>query len=283
VIEIPPLLPVLYEDLVRRALLEDLGRAGDVTTDAVVPADRTARGVIVARAAGRIAGLEPALLAFRLLDPGCRADVCLRDGADAPAGAPVARLEATARALLAAERTALNLLGHLSGIATATRDVVARLQGLETRVAGTRKTTPGLRALEKHAVRAGGGSSHRYGLDDAVLIKDNHVALAGGIAEAVRRARASVGHVVKVEVEVDTLGQLDEALAAGAEAVLLDNMDLPTLREAVSRARGRAVTEASGGIRPENVRAVAETGVDLVSLGWLTHSAPALDVALDVE
>jgi nicotinate-nucleotide pyrophosphorylase (carboxylating) len=283
VIEIPPLLPVLYEDLVRRALLEDLGRAGDVTTDAVVPADRTARGVIVARAAGRIAGLEPALLAFRLLDPGCRADARLRDGADAPAGAPVARLESTARALLAAERTALNLLGHLSGIATATRDVVARLQGLETRVAGTRKTTPGLRALEKHAVRAGGGSSHRYGLDDAVLIKDNHVALAGGIAEAVRRARASVGHVVKVEVEVDTLGQLDEALAAGAEAVLLDNMDLPTLREAVSRARGRAVTEASGGIRPENVRAVAETGVDLVSLGWLTHSAPALDVALDVE
>jgi nicotinate-nucleotide pyrophosphorylase (carboxylating) len=283
VIEIPPLLPVLYEDLVRRALLEDLGRAGDVTTDAVVPADRTARGVIVARAAGRIAGLEPALLAFRLLDPGCRADARLRDGADAPAGAPVARLEATARALLAAERTALNLLGHLSGIATATRDVVARLRGLETRVAGTRKTTPGLRALEKHAVRAGGGSSHRYGLDDAVLIKDNHVALAGGIAEAVRRARASVGHVVKVEVEVDTLGQLDEALAAGAEAVLLDNMDLPNLREAVSRARGRAVTEASGGIRPENVRAVAETGVDLVSLGWLTHSAPALDVALDVE
>jgi nicotinate-nucleotide pyrophosphorylase (carboxylating) len=283
VIGIPPLLPVLYEDLVRRALLEDLGRAGDVTTDAVVPADRAARGVIVARAAGRIAGLEPALLAFRLLDPGCRADARLRDGADAAAGAPVARLEATARALLAAERTALNLLGHLSGIATATRDVVARLQGLETRVAGTRKTTPGLRALEKHAVRAGGGSSHRYGLDDAVLIKDNHVALAGGIAEAVRRARASVGHVVKVEVEVDTLDQLDEALAAGAEAVLLDNMDLPTLREAVSRARGRAVTEASGGIRPENVRAVAETGVDLVSLGWLTHSAPALDVALDVE
>jgi nicotinate-nucleotide pyrophosphorylase (carboxylating) len=283
VIEIPPLLPVLYEDLVRRALLEDLGRAGDVTTDAVVPADRAARGVIVARAAGRIAGLEPALLAFRLLDPGCRADVCLRDGSDAPAGAPVARLEATARALLAAERTALNLLGHLSGIATATRDVVARLRGLETRVAGTRKTTPGLRALEKHAVRAGGGSSHRYGLDDAVLIKDNHVALAGGIAEAVRRARASVAHVVKVEVEVDTLDQLDEALAAGAEAVLLDNMDLRTLREAVNRARGRAVTEASGGIRPENVREVAETGVDLVSLGWLTHSAPALDVALDVE
>jgi nicotinate-nucleotide pyrophosphorylase (carboxylating) len=282
-IDVPPLLPLLYEDVVRRALVEDLGRAGDVTTDAIVPPDRRARAVIVARAAGRIAGVEPALLAFRLLDPGCRVDVCLRDGGDAEAGAVVARVEASARALLAAERTALNLLGHLSGIATATREVVARLGGLETRVADTRKTTPGLRALEKHAVRAGGGSSHRYGLDDAVLVKDNHVALSGGISEAVRRVRGSVGHMVKVEVEVETLEQLDEALAAGAEAVLLDNMDVATLREAVRRSRGRAVTEASGGIRPENVREVAETGVDLVSLGWLTHSAHALDVALDVE
>jgi len=278
----PPLLPLLYDDVVRRALVEDLGRAGDVTTDAVVPPDRTARALVVTRAAGRIAGLEPALFAFRLLDPGCRLEVCLRDGSDAEAGAVVARVEATARALLAGERTALNLLGHLSGIATATRDVVARLRGLETHVVDTRKTTPGLRALEKHAVRAGGGSSHRYGLDDAVLIKDNHVVLAGGIAEAVRRVRGRVGHMVKVEVEVETLEQLDEALGAGADAVLLDNMDLPTLREAARRARGRAVTEASGGIRPENVRGVAETGVDLVSLGWLTHSAPALDVALDV-
>jgi len=282
-IDAPPLLPLLYEDVVRRALLEDLGRAGDVTTDAIVAPDRAARAVVVARAAGRIAGVEPALHAFRLLDPRCRLDACLRDGSDAEAGSVVARVEATARALLAAERTALNLLGHLSGIATATRDVVGRLRGLETRVADTRKTTPGLRALEKHAVRAGGGSSHRFGLDDAVLVKDNHVALAGGIAEAVRRVRASVGHMVKVEVEVDSLEQLDEALAAGAEAVLLDNMDLPTLREAVRRARGRAVTEASGGIRPGNVREVAETGVDLISLGWLTHSAPSLDVALDVE
>jgi len=281
--DLPPLFPLLYEDVVRRALLEDLGRAGDLTTDAVVTSGRTARAAIVARAAGRVAGVDPALGAFRLLDPACRIDVCLRDGSDAEAGAVVARVEGSARALLAAERTALNLLGHLSGIATATRDVVARLQGLETRVADTRKTTPGLRALEKHAVRAGGGSSHRFGLDDAVLVKDNHVALAGGIAEAVRRARRSVGHMVKVEVEVDTLEQLDEALAAGAEAVLLDNMDLATLREAVRRSRGRAVTEASGGIRPENVRAVAEAGVDLVSLGWLTHSAPALDVALDLE
>jgi nicotinate-nucleotide pyrophosphorylase (carboxylating) len=277
------LLPLLYEDVVRRALLEDLGRAGDITTDAIVPPDLAGRAVVMARAAGRVAGLDPALHAFRLLDPECRIDVRRRDGSDVAKGDAIARVTAGARALLTAERTALNLLGHLSGIATVTRDVVARLDGLKTRVAATRKTTPGLRALEKHAVRVGGGSSHRYGLDDAVLVKDNHVALAGGIAEAVLRVRKSVGHLVKIEVEVETLGQLDDALAIGVDAVLLDNMDLPTLREAVRRARGRAVTEASGGIRLENVREVAETGVDLVSLGWLTHSAPALDVALDIE
>jgi nicotinate-nucleotide pyrophosphorylase (carboxylating) len=279
----PPLLPLLYEDVVRRALLEDLGRAGDVTTDAIVPPGLAGRAAVVARAAGRVAGLEPALHAFRLLDPECRTDVRLRDGSDAGPADVVARVTASSRALLSAERTALNLLGHLSGIATATRDVVARLEGLKTGVVCTRKTTPGLRALEKYAVRLGGGRTHRYGLDDAVLVKDNHLALAGGIAEAVRRVRRSVGHMVKVEVEVDTLVQLDEALAAGVDAVLLDNMDLPTLREAVRRARGRALTEASGGIRPETVREVGETGVDLVSLGWLTHSAPSLDVALDVE
>jgi nicotinate-nucleotide pyrophosphorylase (carboxylating) len=278
-----PLLPLLYEDVVRRALLEDLGRAGDLTTDAIVPPGLVGQAAVVARAAGRVAGLEPALHAFRLLDPGCRVDVRRPDGRDVAAGDVIARVTAAARALLTAERTALNLLGHLAGVATATRDVVARLDGLATRVVGTRKTTPGLRALEKHAVLVGGGSRHRYGLDDAVLVKDNHVALAGGVAEAVRRVRAGVGHMVKVEVEVDTLAQLDEALLAGVDAVLLDNMDVPTLREAVGRARGRAVTEASGGIRPENVRAVAETGVDVVSLGWLTHSAPSLDVALDVE
>ncbi len=277
------LLPLLYEDVVRRALLEDLGRAGDVTTDAIAAPDLVGRAAIVARAAGRVAGLEPALHAFRLLDPECRMDVRLCDGSDAAKGDAIARVTGKARALLAAERTALNLLGHLSGVATATRDVVARLEGLPTRVVSTRKTLPGLRALEKHAVRVGGGGTHRYGLDDAVLVKDNHVALAGGVTEAVARVRRSVGHMVKVEVEVDTLAQLDEALAVGVDAVLLDNMDLATLREAVRRARGRAVTEASGGIRPDNVREVAETGVDLVSLGWLTHSAPSLDVALDVE
>ncbi|HVO12689.1 MAG TPA: carboxylating nicotinate-nucleotide diphosphorylase [Vicinamibacteria bacterium] len=282
-VRLPPLLPLLYHDLVQRALLEDLGRAGDVTTDAIAPAGLTGRGLLVARQAGRIAGLDPALHAFRVLDPACRVEVEVADGHDAEAGQAIAAVEASARALLGAERTALNLLGHLSGIATATRQVVACLAGLPARVADTRKTTPGLRALEKHAVRAGGGSSHRYGLDDAVLVKDNHLALAGGVREAVARVRASVGHLVKLEVEVDTLAQLEEALAAGVDAVLLDNMDTATLREAVRRVAGRALTEASGGIRPESVRAVAETGVDLVSLGWLTHSAPALDVALDLE
>ena len=280
---VAPLPPLLYEGLVRRALEEDLGRAGDVTTDAVCPQNLVCRARLVARVAGRVAGLDASLLAFRLLDPGVRIEVCVADGGDARAGETIARIEGRARALLAAERTALNLLGHLSGVATATRDAVAKLRGLPTRVAATRKTTPGLRGLEKHAVRLGGGTPHRYGLDDAVLVKDNHVALAGGIAEAVRRARESVGHLVKIEIEVDTLEQLDEALAAGAEVVLLDNMDEATLREAVRRARGRAVTEASGGVRPETIRAVAETGVDVVSLGWLTHSAPSLDVALDVE
>jgi len=281
--ETPSLPEILYDDLVRRALAEDLGRAGDLTTDAIVPAELEGRAAVVARQAGRIAGLAPALHAFRLLDPASRAEICRPDGSDAKAGETVARVSARARALLTGERTALNVLGRLSGIATATRDVVARLEGLKARVASTRKTTPGLRALEKYAVRVGGGESHRYGLHDAVLVKDNHLAVAGGVGEAVRRARRHNGHLVKLEVEVDTLAQLDEALSVGVDVVLLDNMDLETLREAVRRCRGRALTEASGGIRLENVRAVAETGVDLVSLGWLTHSAPALDVALDVE
>jgi nicotinate-nucleotide pyrophosphorylase (carboxylating) len=279
----PSLPELLYDDIVRRALAEDLGRAGDVTTDAIVPVDLPGRAKVVARAAGRVAGMAPALHAFRLLDPACRAEIHLVDGSDVAAGQSIAHVDARARALLTGERTALNLLGRLCGIATATRDVVARLAGSKTRVVDTRKTTPGLRALEKYAVRIGGGSNHRYGLDDAVLIKDNHLALAGGIGEAVRRVRQGVGHMLKLEVEVDTLAQLDEALALGVDAVLLDNMDLETLAEAVRRARGRALCEASGGVRPENVRAIAETGVDLVSIGWLTHSAPALDVALDVE
>jgi nicotinate-nucleotide pyrophosphorylase (carboxylating) len=279
---LPPLWPLLYEEAVRRALAEDLGRAGDLTTDAIVPANCLAEARLVARAAGRIAGVEPALAAFRLLDPSVEAGVALADGSDAAAGATIATVRGPARAILAAERTALNFLGHLSGIATATRDLVAAVAGHRARIVCTRKTTPGLRALEKHAVRAGGGANHRFGLDDAVLIKDNHVALAGGVVPAVERARAASGHLVKIEIEVDTLDQLDEALAAGADAVLLDNMPLDVLRRAVERARGRAVTEASGGITAETAAAVAATGVDLISAGWLTHSAPALDVSLEV-
>jgi len=275
--------PLLFEDVVRRALAEDLGRAGDITTNATVPADRSGEAAIVARAPGCVAGLEVALSVFRVLDPGATAEVLRPDGSSVDAAEVLARVRAEARALLTGERTALNFLGHLSGIASATRDVVSRLDGLPTRVACTRKTTPGLRALEKYAVLVGGGESHRYGLDDAVLIKDNHVAVAGGITPAVERARGSVSHMVKIELEVDTLAQLDEALELGVDVILLDNMDLETLREAVRRARGRALTEASGGIRPDDVRAVAETGVDLISLGWLTHSAPSLDVALDIS
>ena len=279
---LPTLYPVQYEELLRQALREDLGGAGDLTTDAIVPAGLPAEALVVARQAGRVAGLEPALHVFRLLDPGVTWELLCPDGQDAPAGGTLARVRGPARALLTGERTALNLLGRLCGIATATRDVVARLAGLPTRVACTRKTTPGLRGLEKYAVRAGGGSNHRFGLDDAVLVKDNHRLLAGGVREAVARCRAAAGHLVRIEVEVDTLAELDEALACGVDALLLDNMPVATLREAVARCRGRALTEASGGLTPDNVRAVAETGVDLVSLGWLTHSAPALDVALDV-
>ncbi len=277
------LYPLQYEALVREALREDLGRAGDLTTDAIVPPERRARGAIVFRREGRVAGLEVALTAFQALDPAARIETRVAEGQDAAAGQSVAFVVARARALLSAERVALNFLGRLAGIATATRDVVRSLEGTGTRVVCTRKTTPGLRALEKYAVRVGGGSNHRFGLDDAVLVKDNHRALAGGVAAAVARVRAHIGHLVKVEVEVDTLDELREALDQGVDVVLLDNMSLPLLREAVGLARGRALLEASGGITPETARAVAETGVDMISLGWLTHSVRNLDVALDVE
>ena len=279
---LPPLYPLLYEDVVRRALAEDLGRAGDLTSDAVVPAGARAEAVLVARAAGRVAGLPVALAAFRLLDPALAIVERAADGQDVAAGTVLASVRGAARSILSAERTALNLLGRLCGIATATRDLAAVVAPHGARVVCTRKTTPGLRALEKYAVRAGGGSNHRFGLDDAVLIKDNHRALAGGLRPAVERARRGAGHMVKIEVEVDSLAELDEALALGVDVVLLDNMPLNVLAEAVRRARGRAVTEASGGIQPTTAAAIAATGVDLLSVGWLTHSAPALDVALDV-
>ena len=277
-----PPLPLLYEPIVEAALREDLGRAGDQTTDAVVPADATATARLVARRAGRIAGLEVACRAFTLLDPGVQVELRATDGDDAAAGTTLAVVSGPARPILSAERVALNLLGRLCGIATLTRDVVASVAGTGARVACTRKTTPGLRLLEKYAVRVGGGSNHRFGLDDAVLIKDNHVAVAGGVGEAVRRARAAVGHLVKIEVETTSLAQVREALDAGAEVILLDNMGQEAMKEAVALVGGRAVIEASGGITPENAAEVAGTGVDVLSLGWLTHSAPALDVALDV-
>ncbi len=278
---LPPLYSVLYEDAVRRALAEDLGRAGDLTTDAIVPAGAIATAVIVARRAGRLAGLDVAGAAFHCLEPRLEVSVCAQDGTDAAEGSRLAVIRGPARPILSAERTALNFLGHMCGIATATRDVVLSIRPHPTRVVCTRKTTPGFRALEKYAVRAGGGSNHRFGLDDAVLVKDNHIVVAGGVTEAVRRIRSRIGHYVKVEVEVDTLEQLEEALGLGVDAVLLDNMALDTLAQAVRMAKPRTLTEASGGITPANAPLVAATGVDMISLGWLTHSAQALDVALD--
>ena len=285
----PPLYPLLYEPVIRRALAEDLGRAGDLTTDAIVPDDLRGEARVVARAEGRIAGLPAALAAFRLLDPlpgsGVELELLSADGRDAGAGETLALVRGRLRPILSAERTALNLLGRLSGVATATRGIVRAVEGHPAKVVCTRKTTPGLRALEKHAVRCGGGANHRFGLDDAVLIKDNHRAVAGGVAEAIRRARAGAGHLVKIEVEVDALDELDEALAIGVDAVLLDNMILDELVEAVRRVREAGtgtLTEASGGITPETAPAIAATGVDLLSVGWITHSAPSLDVALDV-
>jgi len=293
---IQPLPPLLYEPQVRAALEEDLGRAGDLTTDAIVPAGTHARAHVVARAAGRVAGLDVAAAAFRLLDPSLEVENVARDGADVEPGDVLLRVSGEARSILTAERVALNFLGHLCGIATATRDVARAVAEAnpQARVVETRKTTPGLRMLQKYAVRCGGGSNHRFGLDDAVLIKDNHIALAaraagsdpkagGGVAAAIRAARARVGHLVKVEVEVDTLEQLDEALAEGVDVVLLDNMNPATLRRAVDRVAGRAITEASGGITPDTAPAIAAAGVDLLSIGWLTHSVKNLDVALDIE
>ena len=274
---------LLYEDLLLRSLREDLGGAGDLTTEAVVAEDARASARFVARRPGRIAGLRVAIDTLRLLDPALEARVDHGDGADVAAGAVLARVEGSARAILTGERVALNFLGRLSGIATATREVALAIAGHRARIADTRKTTPGLRVLEKYAVRAGGGANHRFGLDDAILIKDNHVAFAGGLRAAVERARAAAGHTVRIEVEVDSLAQLDEALALGVDLILLDNFSIADLRRAVDRAAGRAVLEASGGITPGNAAAVASTGVDLLSAGWLTHSAPSLDVALDVE
>jgi nicotinate-nucleotide pyrophosphorylase (carboxylating) len=273
--------PILIEPIVRAALAEDLGRAGDVTSLATIDADARFAAVFAARKDGRVAGLDCARIAVATLDPTATFEIVTPDGSDAAPGAVLARVEGNARALLSAERVALNLLGRLCGIATLTRAYVRAIEGTGANITDTRKTTPGLRALEKYAVRCGGGVSHRFGLDDAILIKDNHIAACGSVGEAVRRAKAFAGHLVKVEVEVDGLDQLAEALAEKPDVILLDNFSLEDLRTAVHEVAGRAILEASGGVTLETVRAIAETGVNVISVGALTHSAPTLDIGLD--
>jgi nicotinate-nucleotide pyrophosphorylase (carboxylating) len=278
---VSPLPRIMIEPAVRAALLEDLGRAGDLTTDAIVPPDLLTRTALVARQAGVVAGLDFAATAFRLIDPAIDVIVALPDGKRLRPGDVIATVHGPARGILTAERTALNFLCHLSGVASGTRGIADAIAGTRAQVCCTRKTMPGLRFAQKYAVRVGGGSNHRFGLDDAVLIKDNHVAIAGGVRAAVERARAGVGHLVKIELEVDTLEQLQEALALKVDAVLLDNMEPDLLRRAVAMVDGRAITEASGRIRPETASAIAASGVDLLSVGWLTHSATVLDIGLD--
>ena len=280
---LPAELPtVLVEDAVRVALVEDLGRAGDITSAATIPPGAMARATITARKPGVIAGLDLASAAFAQMSAEIRFQAKLADGDAVVAGSMVAAISGPARAILSAERVALNFLGHLSGVATATRHFADAIAGTGAHIICTRKTTPGLRAFEKYAVRCGGGSNHRFGLDDAILIKDNHIAVAGGVSAAVERARAFAGILVKIEVEVDTLDQLREALDAGADVVLLDNMSPDLLRQAVSVNDGRAVLEASGNVTLDSVAAIAATGVDYISSGWITHSAPILDLGLDI-
>jgi nicotinate-nucleotide pyrophosphorylase (carboxylating) len=275
--------PLLVERAVTAALEEDLGSAGDITTDAIVPAGAQDNARVVARKPGVVAGLDLAEAAFRALDPGARFTRVVEDGGKVEASGTIARISAKTRALLTGERTALNFLNRLSGIATLTSAYVAAVEGTGARIACTRKTTPSLRALEKYAVRTGGGVNHRFGLYDAVLVKDNHIAASGGLANALNMLRARTGHLVKIEVEVDTLDQLEEALHFPIDAVLLDNMDVETLKKAVALVKGRVVTEASGGVTLENVREVAMTGVEVISVGALTHAARSLDSSLEWE
>jgi nicotinate-nucleotide pyrophosphorylase (carboxylating) len=276
--------PFAIEEAVSRALAEDFGRAGDITSTATVPADISGRAVVAARAAGVISGLPLLAAAFRKLDAEVKLIVHARDGDAVAAGDALMTVEGNARGLLGAERTALNFVTHLSGIATATAAFVRLIAGTKARVCCTRKTTPGLRALQKYAVRCGGGFNHRFGLDDAILIKDNHIAVAGGVGPVLARARAAVGHMVRIEIEVDTLEQLREVLDAGlADVVLLDNMDPATLTNAVGLVAGRLVTEASGGITHATAAAIAATGVDYLSSGAITHSSVGLDIGLDIE
>lgn len=272
----------MIEPIVKLALAEDLGVAGDVTTDALIDPETQGRLALRAREAGVVAGLDAAMLAGRIIDPDMVFAIAAPDGASVKAGDTILEIEGAARSVLMAERTMLNFVGRLSGVATLTRAYVDAVAGTSAIVASTRKTTPGLRALEKRAVRLGGGGAHRYGLNDAVLIKDNHIAAAGSVAEALKRARAAAGHLTCIEIEVDNLTQLEEALPHAPTAILLDNFSLADLKAAVKLAKGKTLLEASGGITLENVRAVAETGVDVISIGALTHSARSMDVGLDV-
>ncbi|MFA6139821.1 MAG: carboxylating nicotinate-nucleotide diphosphorylase [Hyphomicrobium sp.] len=273
----------VVDKAVAEALAEDLGLGGDITTQATITAGTRASGVIAARKPGTIAGVQLAEAAFKTLDPFTQFEVVVGDGGRVDAGGVIARISGDARVLLTAERTALNFLGHLSGIATLTARYVAAVAGTKARIMDTRKTTPGLRALEKFAVRCGGGVNHRFGLFDAVLIKDNHIVAAGGIGPALERARAQSGHMMKVEIEVTSLDEIDEALQLDPDALLLDNMDVSLLRAAVKEVAGRVVTEASGGVSLDTVGAIAATGVDFISVGALTHSAPVLDIGLDFD
>lgn len=271
----------LYLDIIRRALDEDLAEAGDLTTEACIPADSTSVAEIGVRRRGVVAGLEVGATVFHTVDPEVTVELAAADGDRVEAGQVLGRVEGRSRSILTAERTALNLMGRMSGVATATARLVDAIEGTGAVIADTRKTMPGLRALDKYAVRMGGGRNHRFGLYDAVLIKDNHIVAAGGITAAVVATRARVGHMVKIEVEVETLEQLDELLEVGADVVLLDNMDPATLRTAVENVAGRLVTEASGTVTLETVREIAESGVDVISAGWITHSPPQLDIGLD--
>ena len=276
--------PLQVDEAVTRALAEDLGRAGDVTSIATVPEAAQGRAILVARTGGTIAGLPLVDLTFRRLSPGLEIIASARDGETVKAGARLMTIAGPARAILGAERTALNFLGHLSGIATATAEFVRRVAHTRARIICTRKTTPGLRALEKYAIRCGGGFNHRFGLDDAILIKDNHIAVAGGIRAVLERAKANAGHLVKVEIEVDSLDQLREVIEVGlADVVLIDNFNLADMKAAVELVAGRLVLEASGGITLESIAAIAATGVDYISSGALTHSVINLDVGLDIE
>jgi nicotinate-nucleotide pyrophosphorylase (carboxylating) len=276
--------PLAIDEAVQRALNEDLGRAGDITSIATIPETTHAHAILVARQTGVIAGLPLAVATFQKLSPDISIQAHFRDGGTVAAGAHVLTISGPARAVLAGERTALNFVGRLSGIATLTADHVRHTAGTKLRICCTRKTTPGLRALEKYAVRCGGGFNHRFGLDDAILIKDNHIAVAGGITAVLQRARAHAGHLVKIEIEVDTMAQLREVLDTGlADVVLLDNMDIADLAEAVKLANGRVVLEASGSVTLDSIAKIAATGVDYVSSGALTHSAPNFDVALDID